>query len=135
MGLLIKNYKYTYGTLHELRDWALNIVEKQNIKLHCMGKGGKECTCFYCNETKYKTEFFEFINHSDADGGYISLIGLQVVDNKKFREKCTWGNLDKLKKEVEILDKHKKTLPDNLKNAWHDFYTDVKEADRTLIFY
>ena len=146
MGLVINNYSYNYGTLQSLRRWAL-LVEKNKRKLMCFDYGvnklnSERCKkCVYCNlngvlenkKRKEIVEFYEFVDHSDSDGGYISfsLFGIKESPEKIHGE---WGDLDRLKAEVKELDKHTKSLNGKLLNAWNDFKTDVYRSRDILIF-
>lgn len=137
MGLAINNYDYSYSRLHQLRQFALD-VEGNEKKLMCRDYGTiKNCgLCIYCgvDNNISITKYNELINHCDCDcdGGYISfnMFGIkEILDEKK----VLWGNLDKLKEEVEELNKHTNQLGDLLK-VWQDFYDDVMSEEYVLMF-
>ena len=132
MGLSINRYYYPYGFLQALRRAALE-VEGNQLSLSCIAViGGSQCgICFYCKKAKgvAKTKFEEFIWHSDCDEGYISKKSKQY---KKYKEKG-YGDLDKLKKECEILNKKiKKFLIGRHQEAWDDYYKDISSAKMLL---
>lgn len=133
MGLSIKNYHYSYRFLHVLRQAALK-VEKNQFKLMCMNyEEINSCgKCFYCNKTEgtAKTKFEEFIWHCDCDGGYVSKKSKQY---KKYIKKG-YGDLDKLKKECEILNKSIHNFLDgwSIHGAWKDYYKDITSSKMLL---
>ncbi len=138
MGLDINNYSASYSQIHRLRAWALKVAKKK-FKLMCSDYGKMDgCgKCAYCRLSQVDTakgwgklvKFYEFINHSDCEGGYISLkkLGLKVVDAKKFKDNL-WGDLDRLVVEVRELNKHKKELKNWNRTTWDSFYSDVMQA-------
>ena len=120
MGLAINNYRYSYSRLHRLREWALKVENNKNSL--------KEIY-----ENKGRTKFDEFINHSDCDGGYISFnkFGItQIKNNNDF----LWENLDKLREEVEELNRHKETLEDSDLESWNNFYNDITDSQDVVVF-
>jgi hypothetical protein len=141
MGLDIGEYHASYHELHRLRQFALD-VEKNKKKLMCRDYHEIEnCgKCIYCaldnikdeKEIKGITKFYEFINHSDCDGGYISFKTFGI--NKLPKETIGWGNLDELQKEVKELNKHKRVLKDWDLTSWEAFYRDVILARGILEF-
>lgn len=140
MGLDIVEYGYGYGTLHVLRQWALT-VGGSKLKLDCEG-AQRDCgKCAYCKLSKAKyfderakiTKFYEFIDHSDCEGGYISF-GKFGIKNPSSLLRCEWGDLDKLQEEVKELEKHEEKIPESYKQAWEDFKEDVNGSDVFLRF-
>ena len=132
MGLLIKNYNYNYHTLQELRRFALK-VEKNPLTL--------EQVYEKLNELEPKdwhkvTMFSEFINHSDCDGGYVSLnnLGLKIEDEKKFRNHNIIGDLDLLKVEMKWLNGYADLMTSELRQAFEDFKEDVEQEGYFLEF-
>lgn len=136
MGLSIDTYSSSYRTLHVLRQFALD-VEENPVKLWCYDYGDStNCgKCVYCliDDNPSMTKFHEFINHSDCDGGYISYSQFGIDKSEMKIE--SWGDLDKLKEEVEELDKRKDLVPDGYRDIWADFVEDVRNADHTLTFH
>lgn len=129
MGLYIKTYKYSYSTLHILRQKALEYE-------------GNYCNIrnFYDLE-KPKTKFKEFVLHSDCEGLYITKSSKQY---EKIKKKilnqygtllCYFGDLDRLKIEVKELNTYMlNNLNYSYKKAWIDFYNDVMKARKILYF-
>ena len=146
MGLAINKYSYRYSILSSLRRWALT-VENNKRKLACFDYGvkdfkGDRCgKCIYCalhgnlsvKGREKIVKFYEFIDHSDSDGGYISFsrFGIEKLSDKVIG---FWGDLDQLKSEIEELDKHTKTLNEKYHSAWKDFREDVFESEDILRF-
>ena len=133
MGLSIKRYSHSYSTLHKLRQLALDC---ENIKMSIMA--------FYDEMPFVHTKFAEFINHSDCEGIYISKKSKQY---EKFKRqaikaygienyKLYFGDLDKLKLEVEILNEYvnKNDISLHLKEAWDAFYKDIKYSRKIIEF-
>ena len=131
MGLAIKRYSYSYSTLHKLRQLALDC---ENIKMSIKD--------FY--NMSLPTKFTEFINHSDCEGIYISKKSKQY---EKFKRqaidaygienyKLYFGDLDKLKLEVEILNEYvnKTDISLHQKEAWDAFYKDIKYSRKIIEF-
>ena len=134
MGLDINDYSASYGQLHRLRQFALDVE---------FGKGKVDLHELYdklpdedYDKFKKETKFYEIINHSDCDGGYIDLkkMGLKIKNEDKFRKSLMWGDLNKLKEEVEELNKHKEILEGWDLQSWDMFYSDVTEAVGILWF-
>lgn len=138
----VNSYSYTYHALHVLRRWALNKVAKKPYKLMCRDydKPVPCALCAYCQLTQAETtkeqeklvKFYEFINHSDCDDGYLSFSSFDIPSTKTLDN--GWGNLDRLKEEVAELDKHRKTLPKGYENVWRDFKNDVDRSVDRLEF-
>ena len=126
MGLDINNYGYSYGTLHIIRQWALD-TEGKGEKLRCedFGKIDNCRKCVYCkfSQGKKPSGYVELINHSDCEGGY---------RKTQKRRNVMWGKLKELKKEVRKLDKN--TPPENIKQAWEHFKNDVLGEQELLEF-
>lgn len=131
MGLDIKTYHYSYRTLHLLRQLALR-YESVDIRIHD----------FYDQYPEVKTKFNEFIYHSDCEGFYISKSSKQYnkikkkIQNRYGQLFCYFGDLDKLKKELNELNSYMLQNSEGLlKEAWIDFYNDVMSARKILEFH
>lgn len=128
MGLDIVNYSYGYSTLHKLRQLALDY---EGIKMDIRN--------FY-DYPDIETRFNEFINHCDCDGIYVSKSNPNYKQLKKqtldsFGSlNCYFGDLDKLKQEVQELNNYMLAHAGVWKGAWIAFYTDVMEAEDILEF-
>ena len=141
MGLDIVKYSYSYGTLHRLREWAHEQVAKSGQKYSCYNSACGEClNCWLdtwdtnCPPSDVsKIKFRHFLIHSDCEGYYIGGEIIGIKPGKYFVDSY-WGDLDCLKEEVEELNKHKSSLSERLKDAWHDFYADVIAAKDILEF-
>lgn len=139
MGLDISDYSYNYAALHHLRQAALDI-EGRGRKLRCEDYGKEDhCgKCAYCKldhaktvaEQKKVTRFYEFINHSDCDGGYLSFSRFGVTKKRD----SEWGDLDELKKEVKKINKKIK-VSSGWQEVWNSFNDDVENAGDILRFH
>ncbi len=131
MGLDIKTYHYSYRTLHLLRQFALRY---EGIDISIFD--------FYDQYPEVKTKFNEFIYHSDCEGFYISKSSKQYnkikkkIQNRYGQLFCYFGDLDKLKKELNELNSYMLQNSEGLlKEAWIDFYNDVMSARKILEFH
>lgn len=138
MGLDINTYKYSYETLHVLRQWAHEQVAKAYNKYRCDNDTCGECLCCWlCRDDTFpadmkKIKFCQFLIHCDCEGGYVG--GALMVKPEKEFEDLMWGNLDELKVELKELEKYKGLLDRYHQNAFNDFFKDVMENDDIVIF-
>lgn len=130
MGLAIKRYRYSYCTLQRLRQLAL-YYEGITIPIRN----------FYF-QTAITTKFREFIIHSDCEGIYISKSSKQYkklkrqIKNRYGTLVCFFGDLDKLKEEVQELNNYiLKNTSGYLQDAWVAFYDDVMSSRKILEFH
>jgi len=97
---------------------------------------------YYSLEEVYKgrpTKFYEFIHHSDCEGGYISYMFFDIKPKKR---NYLCGNLDELKLEMVLLgkllgiDEDTPYDPNNHTiNAMVEFISDVVNADNVLEYH
>lgn len=103
-----------------------------NTKFCCGWFEGQEgCNCICCKPISGKQKYFNFLYHSDCDGGFIS------VDSKQKKKFNDYWSLRMLKKEIQEIDNLMKRADFvNLRiyNAWVDFRDDVMSARKILHF-
>ena len=118
-GEKVKDYaRYgSYGRIHVLRRWVGNDYEKLEGDV-------------YSDHNLIHTNFPALINHSDCDGGYLSFKAFGIIDTKDHVE---WGDLDELKDELTLLKKHKKEMPEDIKDCFNDLYDIVFPKDENSV--
>lgn len=129
MGLDIKSYSFSYSMLHKIRQLALD-YEGIDINIFDF---------YYMQDVE--TKFAAIIHHSDCDGVYVSKSSKQYDKLKKKYKGSMFGDLDKLKEEVQILKPYVqerfKDEPSNLcfvLKAFNRFYDDVMSTRKILEF-
>lgn len=133
MGLDINKYSSSYHTLHMIRKWVIECVEKNPIDYKCpiFDNACGKCMCCLYEQRKdvtSLTKFPELIFHSDCDGGYKD----PVTDN----ERCglMWGSLAALKNEIKLLKKFEKDIPKNIKQSYLNLKEDILSSNKKLLF-
>lgn len=129
-GYMVANYERmgSYGSIHILRKWLLvneegNSQELVNTAYTQIFLGDSRHN--YWNDLKIE-KYPSFINHSDCDGGYISF---KIYEIKESYNQVSWGNLDKLRTELEQMGKIRKNMPPEVQNVYDRFEKIVNKID------
>jgi len=105
----------SYSRIHEIRRWALEHIE---------GNPAERVEQAYKHfspesEVAWSQMVIDkcpaLINHSDCDGGYLSFeyFGIKDVENR-----VDWGNLDKLREELQQLKARKAEMPKETRESF-----------------
>lgn len=123
----------SYGELHKLRDWVFTeVLDKPKIE----NKYQPDGPSYY--DGKYG-DYEALLNHSDADGYYLSFKEFKITE---VEDESYTGNLDKLRSEMEALQKLYDKMPPEVQEVYDRLNEVINSTDEygenkpeILVFY
>ena len=136
----IKNNLYSALDLQTLRKFAFGL-ESKKMEFYCKSAQFKCGNCLFCRcdlakrkeDFQLLTRFPEFICHVDDSGGYVDVNKYRNILDKSANI-FLWGDLERLKSEVKIINRFVDKLPSELHKIWKNFYFDVMTSVELLEF-